>query len=76
MEQQSEELFEEGTRGSVGAITVIGFVLSLGFLLCAALLTSYGASWPNPNPAMFVAGAFSGILAFALPFGILPAILQ
>lgn len=75
--QSTQELFEESSQGGVGAVTAIGFVISLILAFGGLILMSYGF-----NPAMgatfemwtFVAGLVATFLGFALPFTILPAI--
>jgi len=74
--QENEALFEESSRGAVGAVTAIMFILSIVLVFGGIVLMSYGVN-PSLGAAevwTFAGGLLAIVLGFALPVGILPAI--
>ncbi|MCW2287299.1 hypothetical protein [Leucobacter luti] len=75
--QSNGALFEESSRGGVGAITAIVFILSMVLSIGGFVLMSYGFN-PTLGAAgeqfFFIGGLAATIIGFALPFTLLPAI--
>ncbi|GAA1610259.1 hypothetical protein [Leucobacter chromiireducens] len=75
--QENGALFEESSRGGVGAVTAIVFVISIVLAFGGMVLMSYGF---NPTMevsaelGMFIGGLVASAIGFVLPFTLLPAL--
>ncbi|QZY52622.1 hypothetical protein [Leucobacter tenebrionis] len=72
-----ETLFEESSQGAVGAVTAIGFILSVVLVVGGMVLMSYGFNIELESVVeqwTFFGGLAATIIGFMLPFTLLPAI--
>lgn len=72
-----KQLFDESSRGTVGALTAVFFVLGFALMLGGLIVSSYAFNPPAGEgwqAGMFAGGILLSTLGFVLPFAVLPAI--
>lgn len=76
MAKQNDALFEESSRGAIGAVTALGFILSFVLVVGGMVLFSYGFDSGSDQRDMwiFVGGLSATMVGLLLPFAWLPAI--
>lgn len=71
--EQDDALFEESSRGKVGASKLIAFSLSVILVFGGMVVMSYGFNSALSQTAqfwVFVIGQMTTLAGFAIPFGI------
>lgn len=70
MAKKNDALFEESSRGAVGAATAVSFVFAVLFAFGGLVLASYGFDPALGGAGIWIFGGGLGlcILGFAIPF--------
>lgn len=69
--QQNEALFEESSRGAVGAVTAFVFILSVVLAFGGMVVMSFGFQpelGTGVEASIFIGGLIACILGFVIPF--------